>query len=248
MRLVAFLCVLFFSFGAAAQTGDTVRVGQQVKNAYGIMVAMEQRDIACYLTLRDDHGGTFKEMAEFDVCDRRSMLLNKRVALRYAMQTVASPDCQGNPDCRKSISAIIVSDARPAANVPAPPVSARGFLDGIYRPYLAKAYPGQTLDQPDRFFSPPLARAIERDRREAAKRKEVPTLDGDPFVDAQDWAISDLAVTATENGPRATGVVTFKNQGAPSRVTVDLVMTPAGWRIDDIRTSQTSLRKLFKLP
>lgn len=248
MRLVAFLFALVFVMAAQAQTGDLVRVGQQVKNAYGIVVGMESGDIACTLTLRDDHGGTFKEMAEFDVCERRSMLLNKRVALRYAVQTVASPDCQGNPDCRKSISAIIVSDARPAATVPVPPVSARAFLDGIYRPYLAKAYPGQTLDQPDRFFSPPLARAIERDRREAAKRKEVPTLDGDPFVDAQDWAISDLAVTATENGPRATGVVTFKNQGTPSKVTIDMVMTPAGWRIDDIRTSQTSLRKLFKLP
>jgi hypothetical protein len=116
MRLVAFLCVLFFSFGAAAQTGDTVRVGQQVKNAYGIVVGMESGDIACTLTLRDDHGATFKEMAEFDVCERRSMLLNRRVALKYAMQTVTSPDCQRDPGCRKSITAIIVSDARPTAN------------------------------------------------------------------------------------------------------------------------------------
>lgn len=116
MRLVAFLCVLLWSFGAAAQSGETVRVGQQVKNAHGIVTAMEAGDIACTLTLRDDHGATFKEMADFDVCDRRSMLLNRRVALRYAVQTIVSPDCQGNLDCRKTISAIIVSDARPMAS------------------------------------------------------------------------------------------------------------------------------------
>jgi hypothetical protein len=124
MRLVAFLCVLLFSFGAAAQTGDTVRVGQQVKNAYGIVVGMETGDIACTLTLRDDRGATFKEMADFDVCDRRSMLLNKRVALRYAVQTIGSPDCQGNLDCRKTISAIIVSDAKPMVRAVAQPLTA----------------------------------------------------------------------------------------------------------------------------
>ena len=149
MRVVAFLCLLLFSVGALAQAGETVRIGQQVKNAYGIVVGMEHGDIACYLTLRDDHGGTFKEMAEFDVCDRRSMLLNKRVALRYAVQTLASPDCQGNPDCRKTIDAIVVSDARPTVSAAVQPVSARAFLDGIYRPYLATSYPGQALDQPD---------------------------------------------------------------------------------------------------
>jgi hypothetical protein len=113
MRLVAFLCVLLFSFGAAAQAGDTVRVGREVKNAYGILTGMETGDIACTLTLKDDHGATFRELADFDLCDRRSMLLNRRVALRYAVQSIVSPDCQGNLECRKTISAIVVSDARP---------------------------------------------------------------------------------------------------------------------------------------
>jgi hypothetical protein len=163
------------------------------------------------------------------------------------VQTLASPDCQGNPDCRKTISAIVVNDARPTVTAAVQPVSARAFLDGIYRPYLAKAYPGQSLDQPERFFAPPLARAIERDRREAAWRKQAPTLDGDPFVDAQDWDIRDLTVLATESGTRAAGVVTFKNQNTAHRITLDLVMTPSGWRIDDIRTSRTSLRHFLKV-
>ena len=124
MRLVAFLCVLVFATAAYAQTGDTVRVGQLVKNAYGIVTAMEAGDIACTLTLKDDHGGTFREMADFDLCDRRSMLLNRRVALRYAMQTIVSPDCQGNLECRKTISAIVVSDAKPTVSTMAQPLPA----------------------------------------------------------------------------------------------------------------------------
>jgi hypothetical protein len=124
MRVLAFLCVLLFSFAASAQAGDTVRIGQQVKNAYGIVVGMETGDIACTLTLEDDQGAIFKELADFDICDRRSMLLNKRVALRYAVQTLASPDCQGNLDCRKTISAIVVSDAKPTVSTMAQPLPA----------------------------------------------------------------------------------------------------------------------------
>jgi hypothetical protein len=118
MRVVAFLCVFIFASTASAQVGQTVRVGQQVKNAYGIVLGMETGDIACTLTLRDDNGATFKEMAEFDICDRRSMLLNRRVALHYAVETIVSPDCRGNLECRKSISAVVVSDVRPTVNTP----------------------------------------------------------------------------------------------------------------------------------
>ncbi len=123
MRLVAFLCVLVFATAAYAQTNEMVRVGQQAKNAYGIVTGMETGDIACTLTLEDDHGATFKEMADFDLCDRRSMLLNRRVALRYAMQTIVSPDCQGNLECRKTISAVIVSDAKPTVSTMAQPAT-----------------------------------------------------------------------------------------------------------------------------
>ena len=83
--------------------------------------------------------------------------------------------------------------------------------------------------------------------REAARRKEVPTLNGDPFVDAQDWEISNLAVSARTDGATATGQVTFVNAGTPVRLTLALVLTPAGWRISDIRAPSGSLRALYKL-
>ncbi len=126
--------------------------------------------------------------------------------------------------------------------------SAQAFLDAIYKPYLDRNYPGQNYDDPGRFFAPDLARAMKADAAAAARRREVPLLDGDPFVCAQDWEIGRLAVSVS-TAARTTGIVTFDMLGKPRRVTLDLVQTPAGWRIADIVCSNdpTSLRALYKL-
>ena len=39
----------------------------------------------------------------------------KRVALTYVLQNVMSPDCQGDPACRKTRTVAVISAARPAA-------------------------------------------------------------------------------------------------------------------------------------
>ncbi|MFZ5780371.1 MAG: hypothetical protein ACOY4R_09265 [Pseudomonadota bacterium] len=98
---------------AGAQQADTVRVGSETKRTTGTIVDMKAGDIACYLTLRDDRGTRFQEMADFEICEQRS-LLNKRVSLAYALQKVMSPDCQGDPDCKKTRTVAIVRAARPA--------------------------------------------------------------------------------------------------------------------------------------
>lgn len=127
--------------------------------------------------------------------------------------------------------------------------SAQAFLEAIYRPYLDRNFSGQNYDEPGRFFAPDLARAMKADATAAARRREVPLLDGDPFVCAQDWEIGKLAVSVSAAGSRTTGVVTFDMLGKPRRVTLDLVQTPAGWRIADVVCSNdpTSLRALYKL-
>ena len=75
----------------------------------------------------------------------------------------------------------------------------RAFVEDIYRSYQTKGFKGQRYWESSRFFAPDLAAAIERDMAQAKQRKEVPVLDGDPFVDAQDWQISDLMI-ATSDG------------------------------------------------
>ncbi len=127
-------------------------------------------------------------------------------------------------------------------------LSPQTFLEGIYRPYLADDFKGQSYTQVNRFFTADLARAIETDMREASRLKEVPTLDGDPFIDAQDWEIGKLSISATVDGTKATGLVGFENLGKQIRLTVDLIQTPAGWRIADIKAPSGSLRALYKLP
>ena len=123
----------------------------------------------------------------------------------------------------------------------------RAFVEDIYRPYLTKGFKGQRYWETSRFFASDLAAAIERDFAQAKQRKEVPTLDGDPFVDAQDWEISDLLIAASDGDGKAQAAVTFKNLGEPKALALLLVRTPQGWRIADIVSANGSLRALYKL-
>ena len=99
-----------------------------------------------------------------------------------------------------------------ALAAPAASETPQAFLDAIYKNYLGKDSKGVPLDKAAtirRYFVAPLAAAMIKDNAAAAlKRGEVPTLDGDPFIDGQDWEISDLAIkikkmTAARQAPRA---------------------------------------------
>lgn len=127
----------------------------------------------------------------------------------------------------------------------------QAFLEGIYKPYLAKESKGTSLStdaEIRRHFASPLADAIIKDFNAAAKRQDVPLLNGDPFIDAQDWEISDLRIDVKMAGAKwATGTVRFTNMKERETVTLDLVLTADGWRIGEIRSRSGSLRALYKL-
>jgi hypothetical protein len=124
--------------------------------------------------------------------------------------------------------------------------TAEAFLHSIYDPYLDSGFKGQPYWQPSRFFVADLARVIEEDMRDAKRRGEVPKLDGDPFLDAQDWEIKNLRIAVTTDGPKTTGRVTFDNFDKATEVILDLRQTPAGWRIADIKAPSGVLSALFK--
>jgi hypothetical protein len=134
---------------------------------------------------------------------------------------------------------------------PAASETPQAFLDAIYKTYLGKDAKGVILDKPAvirRYFAAPLAAAMIKDNAAAAKRREVPMLDGDPFINGQDWEISDLAVKVEMNGPdKAKGTATFNNFETRMTVTYDLVKTAAGWHIADILNDNRSLKALYKL-
>jgi Protein of unknown function (DUF3828) len=116
--------------------------------------------------------------------------------------------------------------------------SAKTFITGIYEAYKGSGAKGVPLDSESavrRYFEPSLAALIIKDRRSAARRREVGKLDGDPFIDAQDWDIDKLDVDVSENAPgKAKATVKFVNLDQPATVVLDLVKIGKDWRIADI--------------
>ncbi|CAN5443644.1 hypothetical protein BH10PSE14_BH10PSE14_25750 [soil metagenome] len=151
--------------------------------------------------------------------------------------------------------ALTLAAQTPAAQPPAAPTAAaqstaaqspESFLQSIYEPYLKDDFKGQPYWQVDRYFMPELGRAIEADMREAKRRGEVPALDGDPFVDAQEWDVENLAIKVETDGQKATGLVNFDNLGKAKQVILDLLRTGIGWRIVDIKAPSGVLSDLYK--
>ena len=114
-RIAAF--VLLAALGAwpltaSAQDVPTVKIGQATKKTVGTVTALTSGDVACYLTLKDDRGAIFEEMADFDICNQKPPIKGKRVTLSYALQKVQSDECAGDPNCRKTRTVALVSAAR----------------------------------------------------------------------------------------------------------------------------------------
>ncbi len=144
------------------------------------------------------------------------------------------------------LGALALASADPAA---AQDPAARKFLDGIYAAYATPNSPGTRINSKallDRYFTPALAALIDRDARQAKLKNEPRELNGDPFIDAQDWDMKGLMIDVREAGrERASATVKFANFGEARELRLDLVKTAAGWRIDDIQWREGSLRRLY---
>jgi hypothetical protein len=127
---------------------------------------------------------------------------------------------------------------------------AQKFLEAIYKQYIGQNTPGVPLGSNEvllDYFTPELTALIAADADEARKNDEVPALDGDPFVGAQDWDIKDVSVTVKDLEPgKALGLATFINMGEKQVVELDLRRLPQGWRIDEIRWPDASLRGILQ--
>jgi hypothetical protein len=116
---------------------------------------------------------------------------------------------------------------------------ATAFVQTIYAAYKGKNAKGIRLDTEAnirRYFEPSLAALMIKDQKDAARQHDVPNLDGDPFVDAQDWDIAafDIAVTDPVNNNAANATVKFRNGDTPAVVVLDLIKTGNDWRVGDI--------------
>jgi hypothetical protein len=126
--------------------------------------------------------------------------------------------------------------------------TARQFLQSIYGSYTGENEGGPPLDNASlgRYFTPELAALIKADSDQAAARGEVPMMNGDPFIDAQEWKISGLKIVVEEPKPGfATGIVTFRNYERADEIRLDLLRLAEGWRIADIHAPSGGLRALY---
>ena len=125
-----------------------------------------------------------------------------------------------------------------AASEVAADAAATAFVTKIYDAYKVKDSKGVSIDGEAalrRYFEPSLVAMIAKDEKAAARRHEVPTLDGDPFIDAQDWEVSAIDIAVSDaSANKATATVNFKNFDAPKKVVLDLVKIKSDWRIADI--------------
>jgi Protein of unknown function (DUF3828) len=126
---------------------------------------------------------------------------------------------------------------------------AEAFVNGIYKNYTGTGMQalGVPLDSEAtvrKYFEPSLAKMILDDQKNAGG--EVGALDGDPFIDAQDWEIKNLKVVVADNGPgKATATVTFTNFKEAKTIKLSLVNVGGAWKISDINWGRGTLRGLF---
>jgi len=133
--------------------------------------------------------------------------------------------------------------------------AALAFVNAIYDSYTKPHSDGVLIDSDRklrRYFEPTLAAAMNKDQQDAARHGDVGKLDGDPFIDAQDWEFKSFDVAMKDTAPgKASATVTFTNLGTPKTIVLDLVTIKNDWRIYDITWlhdgKPSTLRELFGL-
>jgi hypothetical protein len=145
-----------------------------------------------------------------------------------------------------------VMAAQPATAADA---TAKAFVAKIYDAYKGKNSKGVSIEGEaavKTYFEPSLAAMIIKDEKDAAKRKQVPALEFDPFVDGQEWELSDVSIAVNDAPPnKAVATVSFKNFGLPTKIVLRLVKTKGDWQIGDITWERgdngpETLRGLYK--
>lgn len=81
---------------------------------------------------------------------------------------------------------------------------------------------------------------------------EMGALDFDPYIDGQDWKITDLEIGAAGiAGEYASADVSFKNFGEERTLSYDLIKKDGGWKIDDVESktpgNEYRLSEIFAL-
>lgn len=135
---------------------------------------------------------------------------------------------------RSAVAALALSSvvALPAATRIDDP---KTFVTEVYRRLIETQSKGHSYDEPDDIYTARLAKLIRDDRKKA--KGEVGCLDFDFWVNGQDWELSNLAVTSTDDGPdRKTVIAKFRNLGNPEEIHFDFRRSAGRWQLDDVHS------------
>jgi Protein of unknown function (DUF3828) len=151
---------------------------------------------------------------------------------------------------RNLVLASVLAAAGATAGAAVADPAAQAFLEKIYAAYKGKRSKGIRLDSDamlQRYFEPTLATLMIKNRKDAARRGDVPDLDGDPFINGQDWEIGPVDIAVRDIAPdKASATVRFRNLEVETTVVYDLVRLKQGWRIADIAwDGNDTLRGIF---
>ena len=106
----------------------------------------------------------------------------------------------------------------------------QALLEAFYAPYFS----GEFTEDESPFFSDELEALYAADA-EATPEGEIGALDFDPFVDGQDFELTDFEIGAPGiAGEYASADVTFSNMGRPTTLSYELVKEDGSWQIDDV--------------
>ena len=112
--VTAALVVAALCLGMPGLAQDRVEMGRaQPGPARGVLTEASAGDAACYLTIRDEAGGTEIWEAGFEMCEQAPRLLNRRLTFTWSLANILHPDCQGNMDCGRSLRLMVVTGMRP---------------------------------------------------------------------------------------------------------------------------------------
>jgi hypothetical protein len=125
--------------------------------------------------------------------------------------------------------ALLVAGAFPAFAYDSP----ADLLKALYTPYSkGESFDWNTWDEAQ-FRSKHLNELFDKDSKEA--NGEVGRLDFDPYIDGQDYQITDLKFGEAQiTGDTATVEVTFKNFDTAEDLNFTLVKEADGWKVDDV--------------
>lgn len=124
------------------------------------------------------------------------------------------------------------------------------LMEALYAPYLQTDFDWSNYDV-SAMQSAELKALFAKDSEEAGG--EVGRIDFDPYIDGQDYALTDLASGDTKFGEgTATVEVTFVNFDRPTDLLFTLVEEDDGWKVDDVLPlhdkDRPSLKALLSAP